>query len=116
MVGLVVAGATFALVEGAGDEPAPTSTQPAPATDGRAVFARMGCGGCHALAAANANGRIGPSLDQALTGYDARALREKIVNPGSNVMPADFGERMNARELGALVTFLLAAPSGDSAQ
>ena len=82
---------------------------------GRALFARMGCGTCHTLAAANASGRIGPDLDSALAGYDAPSLRAKIVNPGGtsdggmNLMPDDFGERMSARQLSELVAFLLAS-------
>ena len=111
--GLLVAGGVFGLATaaGGGDDPAGPTTAAAPAPAGRAVFARMGCGGCHTLAAANARGEIGPDLDTALAGYDATTLARQIVDPaptpGFVAMPTDFGERMSAAELSALVTFLL---------
>jgi cytochrome c551/c552 len=84
---------------------------------GRSLFARMGCGNCHRLAAANAKGEIGPNLDVALDAHTRRSLTEQIVAPYAGdrgedfkVMPEDFGERMNAREIDDLVTFLLASP------
>ena len=33
---------------------------------GRAIFARMGCGSCHTLAAAGSKGQFGPDLDSRL--------------------------------------------------
>ncbi len=85
---------------------------------GRAVFARMGCGGCHRFAAGGGGDRqLGPDLDRALAGYDAVSLRAKIVDPYAGAkpryfvsMPQDFGRRMSARELDALVAFLLGTP------
>ena len=35
------------------------------ATAGKAVFTSAGCGGCHTLADAGANGNVGPNLDEA---------------------------------------------------
>jgi cytochrome c oxidase subunit II len=94
---------------GARDEPLTAKT-----VDGRAVFARMGCGSCHRLAAAGGHGQIGPDLDALLPGYGAASLRAKIVEPypaGAPTympaMPRDFGARMSAGELDALVAFLL---------
>ena len=76
----------------------------------------MGCGGCHDLAAAGAKGEIGPDLDERLGGYDRTSLAAKIVDPYPDLpseafatMPENFGERMGAAELDALVAFLLAA-------
>lgn len=78
--------------------------------DGRAVFARMGCGSCHHLTAASAAGRIGPDLDVDLEDHTRESLIAKIVAPGpATMMPGDFGARMSAAELDALVEFLLAA-------
>lgn len=82
---------------------------------GRIVFARMGCGGCHRLAAGGGSEiDVGPDLDQLLPSYDAAPLRAKIVDPypagepqSFAVMPRDFGSRMSATELDALVAFLL---------
>ena len=89
-----------------GSVSAPSTTTAA----GAAVFARMGCGSCHALAAAGSTGEFGPSLDQRLAAHSAASLRAAIVAPPRNsMMPADFGVRMSKAELDALVAFLLAA-------
>jgi len=76
----------------------------------------MGCGGCHRLAAGGGSGQVGPDLDVVLSGYDAASLRAKIVEPypagdpaSYSAMPQDFGRRMTAGELDALVAFLLAS-------
>lgn len=115
---VVAAAGTFAVFE-PDEAPAPATAPPAATAEqvqaGRAVFARMGCGGCHTLAAGNAGAPIGPNLDQRLAGYDREALIRKIVDPypgdspdiGS--MPEDFGLRMSGAELEALVAFLLAS-------
>jgi cytochrome c oxidase subunit 2 len=74
------------------------------------VFAAMGCGSCHTLAAAGSRGRIGPSLDEALAHHTAASLEAKISDPGpGSVMPQDFARRMSAGDLAALVGFLMAA-------
>jgi hypothetical protein len=83
--------------------------------EGRAVFARMGCGSCHRLAAAGSEGEIGPDLDARLPHHTRASLAAKIVDPsqglgeGFSVIPDDFGSRMTGDELRALVEFLLAA-------
>lgn len=126
LAGLAVAAVVFAVVLAAGGDggssrtprpkPEPERTAAAPtraaaAPDGREVFARMGCGSCHQLAAAGSAGRIGPSLDKRLPDHTRASLRSKILNPsGSSAysgMPGDFGERMRPAELDALVRFLL---------
>jgi cytochrome c oxidase subunit II len=76
---------------------------------GRAVFARMGCGSCHTLAAAGSAGSVGPNLDERLGSHTRASLLARITSPPSSAMPADFGTRMDARELDSLVRFLLAA-------
>jgi cytochrome c551/c552 len=81
---------------------------------GRAVFARMGCGSCHTLAAANSKGHIGPNLDARLAHHTRASLIARITAPpsdpdGFSMMPTNFASRMDARELDALVSFLLAA-------
>jgi cytochrome c551/c552 len=86
--------------------------------DGRAVFARMGCGSCHRLAAAGSEGEIGPNLDERLAYHTRASLAAKIVDPsqglgeGFSMMPDDFESRMTGDELQALVEFLLAARPG----
>jgi mono/diheme cytochrome c family protein len=83
---------------------------------GRAVFARMGCGSCHTLAAAGSAGSIGPNLDSRLTHHTRATLIAQITAPGADggftAMPTDFASRMSATELDSLVDFLLAARSG----
>jgi mono/diheme cytochrome c family protein len=89
------------------------ASSPHAAAAGRVVFAEMGCGGCHRLAAAGSNGPIGPSLDDALPRHTRASLLAKIRDPGAgSIMPGDFARRMTPAQLGALVDFLLAARSG----
>jgi mono/diheme cytochrome c family protein len=121
--GLAAAVAAFAAValttdggERAADGAATTTEadRPAPApvarSAGLAVFTRMGCGGCHRLAAANSTGPIGPDLDARLPVHTRESLRAKILSPPPNTpMPANFGERMSDAELDALVDFLMSA-------
>jgi cytochrome c oxidase subunit 2 len=87
-----------------------------------------GCSSCHALDAANAAGQIGPNLNGIGTAAASRVpgaspeqyIREAILNPNAflapecptgacppGVMPQDFGARMPAEHLDALVNFLL---------
>jgi mono/diheme cytochrome c family protein len=89
--------------------PAPGAPLPEGLEGGLAVFSRMGCGGCHQLAAANSAGPIGPSLDERLPEHTRESLTAQIVSPSAgSIMPEDFGERMSDAELDALVDFLLA--------
>ena len=89
--------------------PAPAGEVPEGHEEGLAVFTRMGCGGCHRLAAANSTGPIGPSLDARLPSHTRESLTAQIVSPSlGSIMPEDFGQRMSDAELAALVDFLLA--------
>lgn len=119
--GLAVAAIVFAAVllatRGEGTDaaaaPAPPAATRADARAGRLVFARVGCGSCHRLAAAGSSGQIGPPLDQVLPRHTAASLRAKVLRPGpGSIMPGDFGRRMSAADLRALVAFLLAARDG----
>jgi len=107
----VAAAALLAL--GGGGGPAGPSADPGWSDSGREVYAAMGCGSCHRLAAAGSSGEIGPSLDAALAAHDPASLRRAIVRRqprgGFSAMPEDYGERMTAAELDALIAFLLAA-------
>lgn len=116
-----------------GDVPKPTgvrvareaaATTPAPAatTDPAAMFSSLGCDGCHSLKAGEV--KLGPALDvpsmkQAATGRGMSLeafLIEAIVDPKvyerkgfpSGVMPQDYGTRMTAGQLDALVRSLAA--------
>jgi mono/diheme cytochrome c family protein len=121
--GLLVAATTFGIVSlvdgggsgsddaGRGSGPTATraTTRTAAVARGRTVFAAMGCGSCHTLAAAGSSGTIGPNLDVELAGHTRASLRATIVSPPASYMPRDFGKRLDDAELGALVTFLLVA-------
>lgn len=80
--------------------------------DGKSIFSAVGCGSCHALAAADATGAAGPKLDG--IGLDAAALRTAIVDPDAEIakgyskgiMPATFGTTIPKKDLDALVKFL----------
>jgi mono/diheme cytochrome c family protein len=120
--GLAAAALAFVVVllaSRSGGEPASAPTRVAPAADraniapGRLVFAQMGCGSCHTLAAAGSKGVIGPSLDARLPRITREAVRAKIVAPGQgSVMPPDFARRMSSADVQALVDFLMAARAG----
>jgi hypothetical protein len=95
LVGVLAAAATFAVVAPltAGDDLQPAGAPPAAGRSadleaaGRIVFARMGCGNCHLLAAANAQGQIGPNLDRRLPGHTRASLAAQIVNPYAGAPP-----------------------------
>jgi mono/diheme cytochrome c family protein len=118
VAGLAAAALAFAVVaigvgiEGDSDATG-TSVTRAEDDSGRAVFARMGCGSCHALAAAGSSGQMGPDLDSELEHHTRATLIAQITSPagdgGFSAMPDDFGSRMSARELDSLVNFLLSA-------
>jgi cytochrome c oxidase subunit II len=117
-VGVAASLAAFALITaiaGVGSEQEGGIAAAEESHSGRAVFARLGCGSCHTLAAAGSRGEIGPDLDQRLPTHDRASLIARItMTPPEgggetfSAMPQNFGERMNARELDALVDFLLA--------
>jgi mono/diheme cytochrome c family protein len=91
-----------------------------PGGPGAQVFANNGCGNCHTLAAAKSGGVTGPDLDEVLPGQDEAMVKESIVDPNkeivkgypANVMPANFGQTLSAKEVEDLVKFLLESTSG----
>jgi mono/diheme cytochrome c family protein len=73
--------------------------------DGEAVFATAGCGSCHALAAADASGTVGPSLD------DSKPAKELVVDRvtnGQGAMPA-FKDTLSEAEIEAVADFVVGA-------
>ena len=72
------------------------------AVTGAQVFATSGCGGCHTLAAANANGQIGPNLDVL---QPTVAQVETRVEEGAGVMPS-FRDRLSAEQIRAVAEFV----------
>ncbi len=121
VAGIVAGGVAFAAGTALSDDDgagAPTTAPRPAAASGQTLFARMGCGGCHTLAAANSRGQFAPNLDERLPRHSRASLKAKIVNPYPGTqkpgeqeffdgMPRDFGERMTAAELDTLVDFLL---------
>jgi cytochrome c oxidase subunit 2 len=81
---------------------------------GKQAFASAGCGGCHAFQAAGSSGAVGPDLDQTLAGKDAAFIKESIVNPEAEiapnyppgVMPSNYGETLEPKQIDDLVAFL----------
>jgi cytochrome c oxidase subunit 2 len=86
------------------------------AAEGEAVFTANGCGSCHTLSEAGANGRVGPNLDN-ISQPDRAYIEEAIVDPNAEVaegfsrgiMPDNFDDQLSPEELDALVEYLLEA-------
>ena len=109
-----------------GGEPAPTSrggehgavetgpSEPGNPARGRSIFATLGCGSCHTLAAARTTGTIGPNLDESLEEKDASFIEQSLLDPAAviakgyerNVMPT-FRATLTKQQLADLVAFLL---------
>ena len=86
------------------------------------MFASSGCGGCHTLKAAGAEGQIGPNLDNLAA--DARKagqplaeyVKQSIIDPNAytapgyikGVMPTTFSQSLTSAQLGALIAYLVA--------
>jgi cytochrome c oxidase subunit 2 len=110
--------------QAAGGQPAgggqPGGGQPGGGGAGRQLFAEGGCASCHTLADADANGTVGPNLDE-LSRRDEAYVKQSIVNPNAtvvqgfprNVMPDDFGDRFSPEEVDALVKYLLRVSGGN---
>ncbi len=77
------------------------------------VFAEK-CSSCHGLEAGTGSG-VGPNLGDDLVGKDAAYVKESIVDPNaviaqgypSGVMPQDFEQQIPAKDLDALVQYIL---------
>jgi mono/diheme cytochrome c family protein len=89
---------------------------------GKEIFtatAQPTCASCHTLADAGATGTVGPNLDDALKGKDAAFIEQSIVDPNAQVaegfsegiMPQDYGEKLDDKQLADLVAYLLQATS-----
>jgi mono/diheme cytochrome c family protein len=78
------------------------------AAAGRRVFEQARCGSCHAFAAADADGRIGPDLDDSGLGFaDAYVW----VRDGRGGMPS-YGDRLTDRELANVAAFVVTRRQG----
>jgi len=63
-------------------------------TDGKAIFASAGCGGCHTFADAGSNGNIGPNLDES---EPSKELALDRITNGQGGMPSFKGELSEAQ-------------------
>jgi mono/diheme cytochrome c family protein len=79
-----------------------TSTTPASKPDGKAVFAKAGCGGCHTLKAAGSSGNVGPNLDQL---KPSKATVAHQVEVGGGAMPS-FKGQLSSAEIQAVADFV----------
>jgi len=83
-------------------------------TDPKVIIKEAECTNCHKVNGEGAE--VGPDLSHVGARRDAAAIRKKILDPTSSVtkgfetmagiMPKDFGTRMNAAQLEALVNYL----------
>jgi mono/diheme cytochrome c family protein len=110
----------FAAAKTGEDQGALAQAGLAGAETGEQIFTAAGCAGCHTLAKANANGTIGPSLDELAQAAGAQGgspedyVREALLDPDavtaegfqSGVMPAYEG-RLTDEQLQAIVEYLL---------
>jgi mono/diheme cytochrome c family protein len=71
-------------------------------TDGKAIFASAGCGGCHTLAAAGSSGTVGPNLDEAKPSLELAIDR---VTNGLGGMPS-FKGQLSEAQIRAVATFV----------
>jgi len=93
-----------------GEETATTDDDAAEgdAANGEQVFASAGCGGCHTLAAAGANGSVGPNLDDASPSSDK--VVERVTN-GEGVMPS-FANELSAQQIQDVAAFVSSSVDG----
>ncbi len=131
---VLVMGAAIAGL-GMGEAPAERRAAPSPAAvaaskqriaaggaavaRGRARFEDAGCDRCHSIAATGAEGKLGPRLDA--IDDDADDIAEAIVEPREDIvdgfpeklMPADYGDRLQDRQVADLAAFVTAAAGGE---
>jgi mono/diheme cytochrome c family protein len=107
----------------AGEDTAAVETQPAetePAETGEAeaagdpaagteVFASAGCGNCHTLEDAGANGTRAPNLDERVPQIDEQRIIDQVTNGGQNMPP--FGDQLDEQQIRDLAAYLVDATS-----
>jgi cytochrome c oxidase subunit II len=97
---------------------------------GKQLFTANGCGGCHTLADAGANGTVGPNLNninsdatkygKQLSESAVQYVTQSIVKPDQftvpgfpkGVMPSTFGQQLTPQQIAALVKYLLSVGKG----
>lgn len=87
---------------------------PGDEADAPALFIEAGCADCHALAAAGAEGVIGPNLDLALADQDIGFIEKSIIDPGAEIaegfsdgiMPNTYGQELTRVEIEQLALYI----------
>ena len=92
---------------GSSAEPAPATTQTTAgqagdAANGKEVYVKAGCGGCHTFAAAGSSGSVGPNLDDAAPSYDKVVSQ---VTHGGGPMPS-FEDKLTGQEIRDVAAFV----------
>ena len=77
------------------------------ATNGEAVFASAGCGGCHTFSKAGSSGSIGPNLDDASPSFDK--VVSQVTN-GGGPMPS-FKDQLSEQEIRDVAAFVSGSSS-----
>jgi mono/diheme cytochrome c family protein len=105
-----LAGAALILAAGCGGDSGAQSGAGSASdrVEGARVFAEAGCGSCHTLAAAGANGTVGPDLDQ-LKPSRGSVLRQ--VERGGVGMPS-FSGKLSSGEIRAVAAFVAESTAG----
>jgi mono/diheme cytochrome c family protein len=72
---------------------------------GRKVFGAVGCGSCHTLAAASANGKVGTNLDTNPPGLDL--VLDRVTN-GQGGMPS-YKDQLTKKQIDDVAAYVVAA-------
>jgi mono/diheme cytochrome c family protein len=80
----------------------PPTSGPGDSTDGKALFASLGCTGCHTLAAAGSTGNVGPNLDQSKPSKEL--VIDRVTN-GQGGMPS-FSGQVSAKQIAAIADYV----------
>jgi mono/diheme cytochrome c family protein len=100
-----------AAVEDQAPEPTEEAARP-PLENPEDAIAEFACGACHTVA--GEEGEAGPNLNRIGAARDRDYLRRAILDPNADIaegfepdmMPADYGEQLYAKELEMLVDYL----------
>jgi cytochrome c6 len=97
-------GTTVTVTEASGGATTGGGSTAGDPANGAKLFASLGCGGCHTLAAAGAAGELGPSLD-GNAGLTKALVVARVAN-GKGTMPA-FRDKLDEEKIQDLAAYLL---------
>lgn len=107
--GTVIAGGALLLSLTLGGACGNDAGGEASTAEGKAVFAKAGCGACHTLADAGATGIVGVDLDET---KPAALKVEQFVRNGSGQMPS-FRGTLSAEEIEAVALYVQEATGAE---